>query len=349
MRFRKIITEVFNCCLLLLTEFFALRSKSNIYKTQFLRNVVNLVSALRNSGGGTLVVHLAGVSQDDRYLNHLDEAIGQVLTRLLENGELYTDNYERKWLCQTETFEDVKDFVLIEVKKTENVCTADFNTKMTNDVENLPISLLNMKSLLRKTERATHSRHVQRKLPDNAQDLQMNRHKKLKSFRTKMLNFQGDVEMMAEYIWYNMRLRDSITAMSKVVDGGSYYLGIGKSKMVTKEGYATCIPIYEGFKLHVPEELLAKHIYKKLESHICVLDGDGIFTDGPEDLIRITFHKLPGQDAESVVLEVAIRYYHGVVFYDKQGPTAYVIDDSYFCRMDRYEWLQRSRVMDSHV
>ncbi|XP_046583699.1 uncharacterized protein LOC124290902 [Haliotis rubra] len=325
-------------------------------KRRFADQVAKAASALRNSGGGVLLVHVQGTSQADRCLEYFDKAVRNKLTGLLENGELYTDVYERKCLCQIGTFEDITDFVQITVGKVESVCTVDFNTKANNDSENLSINSSNIQVLLRKTETQAGSVPTA-KLPDNVQDLHENRHIQLKTFQTtrEVTSIEGDAKQLTDYIWSQLKLKDNITSMSKVVGGGSYFLGVSESKLTTKEGYTTKKPEYTGCKLDISQESLREHIYKKLETDICVLDLDGQFTEGPRDLIDIRFHTVPRLDVGLVVLEVAVRYCQGVVFYDKEGPRTYYVTDSgatktaNVCRMNRSEWLQRLRIMHSHV
>ncbi|XP_067671776.1 uncharacterized protein [Haliotis asinina] len=324
-------------------------------KKIFLNQVAKAASALRNSGGGVLLVHVQGTSQEDRCLEYFDEAVRNELTGLLENGELYTDVYERKCLCQVEAFEDITDFVQIKIGKVESVCTVDFNTKASNDSENLSINSLNLQVLLRKTESPAGSFSTA-KLPHNVQDLQENRHIQLKTFKytKEVTSIKVDAQKLTDYIWNTLKLKDNITSMSKVVGGGSYFLGVSESKLTTKEGYTTKKPEYTGFKLDISQELLRERIYRKLKSDICVLDPEGHFTEGPKDLVDIRFHTTPGHCADLTVLEVAIRYCHGVVFYDK-GPRTYCVTESgatkmeNVLRMDRCEWFQRLRIMHSNA
>ncbi|XP_046583739.1 uncharacterized protein LOC124290936 [Haliotis rubra] len=339
------------------TEYKILRTKGEeakkTGKKRFADQVAKAASALRNSGGGVLLVHVQGTSEEDRCLEYFDEAVRNELTGLLENGELYTDVYERKCLCQIETFEDITDFVQITVGKVESVCTVDFNTKATNDSENLSINSSNIQVLLRKTETQAGSVPTA-KLPDNVQDLHENRHIQLKRFQAtkEVTSIKGDAKQLTDYIWNYLKLKDNITSMSKVVGGGSYFLGVSESNLTTKEGYTTKKPEYTGFKLDISQESLREHIYKKLETDICVLDRDGHFTEGPRDLVDIRFHTI--RNAGLVVLEVAIRYCQGVVFYDKEGPRTYYVTDSgatkteNVCRMNRSEWLRRLQIMHSH-
>ncbi|XP_071111918.1 uncharacterized protein [Haliotis cracherodii] len=324
-------------------EYSIIRGKKSKEKSSVLGKVAKAVSALRNSGGGVLLVHLEGISPEDKCLEYFDEFVVNTFTNLLEGGELYTDSYERYFLSEKPKFTDARDFLVVGVNKTAGVATVDFNTRANNDNENLVITSLNLLEVLNKTETNTKNQASLRNLPDNLNTFHENRQIQLKAFKDntgEIQRKQADVGKLTDHIWHILKLKDHITSMSKLVQGGSYYLGVNEKK-VTVGGYQTKVADIVGFKLHVSQASLIESIYRKIETDLSILTKQGKFTDAPRNLINIEFY--PIQQSELFVLEVAIRYCDGVVFYDRQGPRSYIFDEKNKTvrRMSNDEWLQK--------
>ncbi|XP_067658698.1 uncharacterized protein [Haliotis asinina] len=325
-------------------EYNIIRGKKSKEKSSVLEKVAKAASALRNSGGGVLLVHLEGTSPEDSCLEFFDEFVVWTFTTLLEGGELHTDSYERYFLSDQPKFKDACDFVVVKVKKTAGLATVDFNTKANNDNENLDINSLILSEVLGKEETKEKNQASLRSLPQNVNTFHEDRHIQLKSFKDnteEIKRKQADVGKLTDHIWHNLKLKDNITSMSKLVQGGSYYLGVNEKKVVTQRGYQTKVAEVVGFKLHVSQASLTESIYRKVETDLCVLTRKGGFTAAPRNLINIAFHPVP--QSELYVLEVAIRYCDGVVFYDRQGPRSYILDekDHIVRRMSNGEWLQK--------
>ncbi|XP_067658333.1 uncharacterized protein [Haliotis asinina] len=329
-------------------EYNIIRGKKSKEKSSVLEKVAKAASALRNSGGGVLLVHLEGTSPEDRCLEFFDEFVGRTFTNLLEGGELYTDSYERYFLSDQPEFKDACDFVVVKVNKTAGLATVDFNTKANNDCENLDINSLILSEVLGKEETKEKNQASLRNLPQNVNTFHEDRHIQLKAFKDnteEIKRKQADVAKLTDHIWHNLKLKDNITSMSKLIQGGSYYLGVNEKKVVTQRGYQTKVAEVVGFKLHVSQASLIENIYKKVETDLCVLTRKGGFTNAPRDLINIAFHPVP--QSELYVLEIAIRYCDGVVFYDRQGPRSYILDekDHIVRRMRSCDWLKNSDIL----
>ncbi|XP_071111844.1 uncharacterized protein [Haliotis cracherodii] len=327
-------------------EYKIIRGKKSKEKSSVLGKVAKAVSALRNSGGGVLLVHLEGISSEDKCLEYFDEFVVNTFTNLLEGGELYTDSYERYFLSEKPKFTDTCDFLVVDVNKTAGVATVDFNTKANNDNENLVITSLNLLEVLNKTETSAKNQASLRNLPDNVKTFHENRQIQLKAFKDnteEIQRKQADVGKLTDHIWHTLKLKDNITSMSKLVQGGSYYLGVNEKKVVTDRGYQTKVADIVGFKLHVSQASLIGSIYRKVETDLSILTKQGKFTDAPRNLINIEFY--PIQQSELFVLEVAIRYCDGVVFYDRDGPRSYILDEKLNTvrRMNNVEWLEKFR------
>ncbi|XP_048250453.1 uncharacterized protein LOC124126451 [Haliotis rufescens] len=325
-------------------EYSIIRGKKSKEKTSVLGKVAKAVSALRNSCGGVLLVHLVRISLEDRCLEYFDEFVVKTFTNLLEGGELYTDSYARYFLSEKAKFTDACDFLVVDVHKTAGVATVDFNTKANNDNENLVVTSLNLLEVLNKTETNPKDQAILRNLPYNVHTFHEDRHIQLKAFKgdtEQIQRIQADVGKLTDHIWHTLKLKDNITSMSKLVQGGSYYLGVNEKKVVTGGGYQTKVADIVGFKLHLSQASLIESIYRKVDTDLCVLTKHGKFTDAPRNLIYIEFHPTQRQQ---FVMEVAIRYYDGVVFYDKDGPRSYILDvDKTVRRMRNVEWLDKFR------
>ncbi|XP_048250452.1 uncharacterized protein LOC125378646 [Haliotis rufescens] len=326
-------------------EYSIIRGKKSKEKSSFLGIVAKTVSALRNSGGGVLLVHVEGISSEDKCLEYFDEFVVKTFTNLLEGGELYTDSYERYFLSDEPKFTDVSDVLVVKVSETAGVVTVDFNTKANNDNENLVINSLTLLEVLNKTETNPKDQAILRNLPCNVHTFYEDRHIQLKAFKDnteQIQRIQANVGKLTDHIWHILKLKDNITSMSKLVQGGSYYLGVNEKKVLTERGYQTKVSDIVGFKLHVNQASLIESIYRKVETDLCVLTRHGKFTDAPSDLINIAFHPTQRQH---FVMEVAIRYCDGVVFYDRDGPRSYILDEKLNTvrRMNNVEWLEKFR------
>ncbi|XP_046557023.1 uncharacterized protein LOC124266254 isoform X2 [Haliotis rubra] len=92
------------------------------------------VSALRNAGGGALLVHLQGLSPNDRCLALFNEYVDDTLTKLIEDGVLFVDTYTKIWLSEHTTSEGYQEYLLLIVKSSPSLTTADFKTKVKESV-----------------------------------------------------------------------------------------------------------------------------------------------------------------------------------------------------------------------
>ncbi|XP_048251616.1 uncharacterized protein LOC124117601 [Haliotis rufescens] len=303
-------------------------------KKKILQDIVKKVSALRNTLGGHLLVHLHGQKEGDKYLEYFHEFVDKTLQDLIECGSSYVDTYHTTWLNEIPCFETFKDVLLINVALTCGISTANVNTKICNDFENTSPTTFNLVYLL------AHSQYeASRGVPalkgidqDKLQLYQESQNVELKLFCPK-----NDISHV-QYIWEDLKLKDNITSMSKVPGGGSYYVGV-EERVVTESGYKTKVPHFVGFQVDNPEEL-KEGLHIMVNKELCVLSFTGEFGDPPSDLVQIGIHRLPGV-GNKCVLEVAVRFFGGIVFCDKQGPIIYEIQNHGICRMERTEWLRR--------
>ncbi|XP_046344463.1 uncharacterized protein LOC124125236 isoform X1 [Haliotis rufescens] len=300
------------------------------------------VAALRNTVGGVVIVHLHGQASTDRYLEYFDEFIGNPFSELLEDGRLFVETYVRHWLSTLPGFEDFYDFVHINVCKTAGVATVDFCTKTCNDFEKKNPSVLNILSILSRTfYTKVHQPQIRGiPLPAEVDSLHENRAIELKTFMNP--EAEKDVVQFVDHVWFDLKLRENLTSLTKVEHGGSFYVGITEEKNKDTT-YKTKTPKILGFHVSFPHENITEHIQQKIAEHVTVLQLNGLFEDAPSDLINIAFHEVRDSHPRKFVLEIAVRHFDGIVFYDKEGPRTYLIDHGNIVRMTRMEWLHRVR------
>ncbi|XP_071100462.1 uncharacterized protein [Haliotis cracherodii] len=322
-------------------------------KKKVIDRIGKVVSALRNSGGGHLLVHINGQESEDRCLEQFDEAITRSLSDLIEDGQLYVNIYRRQWLSELplSDFQNDTDFIWLNVESAHGVATVDFNTKIRDDIANENPSYVTVACLL-STTKARRSQSAKCRETDtvgssttehfaslfnNPQQYHENRNIEYKALKSQILKKIGKSDSsFADYIWTDLKLKYNVTSMSKVDNGGSFYVGIAEEQKKYIAEYGTKVPIIEGFQLTVDPQAVTKLILQKLKDTVTVLK-DETFHDAPDGLIEIIFHKIPS----GYVLEVAVRYCEGIVFNDKEGPRAYEVKGNEIRRIDKEEWLRR--------
>ncbi|XP_046549062.1 uncharacterized protein LOC124259021 isoform X2 [Haliotis rubra] len=315
-------------------------------KVNLLKKLAERATALRNVSGGILLVHVEGQEAWDRDLEIFDEAIGKRFGELIEDGSLFTDCFSRLWLSDIQNFERETDFLVYTIAETKCVSTLNFNTKIRNDFENERPSFLNIVRMLLRgnADKYPYLRGLQRqhmtRVP-NSIPLFENRAIELKAFTQHQLTKKPvSVDEITDYIWNDLKLKDNVSSMSKLPEGGSFYIGVTESSHKTDQ-YKTKIRTATGFNPLVDIDQLTCSLYEKTRSDMVVLSaGDKAFHEPPPDLIDVLVHCVDDQ-GPLYVLQVVINSFDGIVFHDKQGPEAYTITDGQISIMARDEWLNR--------
>ncbi len=309
-------------------------------KKKTLQKIEKIVSALQNSGGGQLLLHIDGQRVGDRYLEHFDEFITRSFSDLIEDHQLYVDAYDRQWW----NGENCTEFLLIKVERSFRITTVDFNTKVRNDIENTrPTSSVLATLLCRKDIQEVPEPNLQGLL--EPQLMHENRKIELKSLRSENLN-SSNVSDLVDYIWTGLKLKDNLTSFSKIIGGGSLFVGVSEESPSENYTYKTKTPRIEGFELPTDGDIV-KELKKKIGDSVSVgeyrnIAGSGpVVSDAPSDLVKIELHRVDNTAPQKYVLEIAVRYFDGLVFYDKQGPRTYKLENNRTCRIGRDEWLNR--------
>ncbi|XP_071103549.1 uncharacterized protein [Haliotis cracherodii] len=322
------------------------KRKHNPNAKTTLRTIQVCLSALRNTSGGKLIIHISGQSCSDRFLGYFDEFLEESLNNLICDGQLFADAYERHWLWKLPNFKNYRDFIVISVTETKGVATVDFKTKICSDLKVERPSALNILSLLCDSVsprvKAAEFRGIE-PVPYES------RHVQLKTFKPKEDDrkiIDNDPERFANYVWDKLRFREYLSCMTKIEDGGSYYLGITEKKNTfTTHGevkYESLVPHIEGFELQFDVDELERQLIRVITSGATIYFANSCFMDIPKELVKFKFYNVA---RDKYVLEIAVgSLAGGIVFFDKQGPEAYqIVSTGNVERLTKEDWLLRMR------
>ncbi|XP_067652902.1 uncharacterized protein [Haliotis asinina] len=301
-------------------------------KKKILQDIEKKVSALRNTHGGHLLVHLDGHKKGDRFLEYFHEFVDKTLQYLIECGKPYTDSYVCTWLCDLDGFEHFVDVLLITVENTCCISTVNFNTKICSDFEKTNASTWNIVSILAHSpDRANVDASLRgvEPIPHECRNTEL-----------KYLPDQGNKSDfdLVDYIWDDLKLKDNLTSLSKVHGGGSYYVGLAENAGTT-DGYKNKVITKEGFQITNPDTF-KKAITERINADVCVLDYRGTFSQLPPSLIKVETYRVSASP-KKYILEVAIGFFGGLVFSDREGPRTYEISEGRIYRMAKEEWQRR--------
>ncbi|XP_046555709.1 uncharacterized protein LOC124264968 [Haliotis rubra] len=113
------------------------------------------ISALRNSGGGVILLHICDLDREDKYLDHFHELVDVKFNQIIEDGSLFIQVYKKNWLyCLADCSDDegesgddtdedsteeatdynlYRDVVGVTVVPSFSVATVNFKTKLPLD------------------------------------------------------------------------------------------------------------------------------------------------------------------------------------------------------------------------
>ncbi|XP_046571483.1 uncharacterized protein LOC124279695 isoform X1 [Haliotis rubra] len=307
-------------------------------RKELLAKFCNHVCALRNSGGGFLLIHFTGNKETgSRDLNAFDELVDLRLNAMIEDDTLFVDNYERSWLNDR--------VVILKVKSSPSCSTSDFKTKIPLDDRLIDPSARNIPNLYNLTpgDRTPMLPPQPQVLIDWSQDVVALHESRSIEMKCWGIGFvvPSDVERKALLIWETLKLRENITAMTKLIRGGSFYCGIEEELVDTgdyklKKSKVCGMTLTEGER-----EDLSRILLHKVQTDMMWTNRTNESIGPPVDAIQILFHKVR---EETFVMEVVITFFDGLVFYDKAGPECYVVNSDLTPRRVEFsEWIQRVR------
>ncbi|XP_071093941.1 uncharacterized protein [Haliotis cracherodii] len=193
------------------------------------------VSALRNSLGGQLLIHLEGLSPEDQSKGNFDEFIDDDLQTIINVDETFDDVYYKK------TLQGDPEFVVIDIEPSSAIIITDPKTKFIIDKGFTPDSAQALRFFLKHISDAPNSNHSEVKhrqpfLNDRTlQTITEKRDIQLKGFvfttqeQTKKKAILGDTKQFVDHLW-DLRLPLYVTALAKLKEIGSFILGIGEKE-----------------------------------------------------------------------------------------------------------------------
>ncbi|XP_046556725.1 uncharacterized protein LOC124265948 isoform X3 [Haliotis rubra] len=323
---------------------FSSKLKHNEIKKRKLKEIEKKVSALRNTSGGEILVHLQGQDTEDRYLGHFDNFTDACLKNLIPDGQLFTDVYRRQWLWDVFPGFESTPVLLLTVNKARSVCTVHFYTKVASDCMIENASTIGFISLLSRKVITTATEPTLRGIHNFEKRLHENRHIELKSVFTKKDRTFHNISSFVDYIWTDLRFRENLCSMSKLEGGGSFFVGINERNGGGTYDSREINP--NGFPCNWNVDELKTSLDDKLECDASYQRPDGALTSVPTTLIEVALYNSPLQKQACPhnfkILEIAVGYAAGIVFYNKKGPETYTIEEKgNICRMEHCEWLER--------
>lgn len=276
-------------------------------------NLAVLVSAVGNSGGGAVLVHIDGVSTDDKYHGYFDEMVDEKLHGLIENGALFSNAYKKIWLESLDSESTYWGYLLLVVAKGQPFVTANLNTAITLDDRILQATGTVVRTILQNKNEFASTPNSRGHKHDN------------ETFNIQTKRFEPKIPLpetshLTDYIWHTLRLREYLSAFAKCPDGGSFYVGI-EEQDTTKDGYKSKVLSSKGidFRLLVTEkqrDACMDQLKRRCVDEMLFCTYEGHFERPKEASFKILFHYL---ENSRYILEVAVCFMPGILFYDPKG------------------------------
>ncbi|XP_041361237.1 uncharacterized protein LOC121377347 isoform X2 [Gigantopelta aegis] len=99
---------------------------------RFKDECLQVICAMRNSNGGSLVIHTYDKPDRAWSLDGFDQLVNRDCSMMVEDDTLYTENYERKWIVEEGSMVRLP-YLLITVEPSASISTYDFKTKVALD------------------------------------------------------------------------------------------------------------------------------------------------------------------------------------------------------------------------
>ncbi|XP_041361037.1 uncharacterized protein LOC121377195 [Gigantopelta aegis] len=230
-------------------------AKTNMGTKRFKNECLQVICALRNSNGGSLVIHTYGKPDMAWSLDGFDQLVNEDCSMVIEDDTLYTDNYERKW------FEELHDdsvarlpYLVIIVEPSSSISTYDFKTKVALDgakvrptARQIATYLCGVAGKKRKTQAESEPKFEEGKITNiyESRNVQLKRlsnedieEKMRKRGSGPTPSASRDVPMAMDIVaecFVARSLPEYLTTFSKLPGGGSFYCGINERKDTSEE------------------------------------------------------------------------------------------------------------------
>ncbi|XP_067687094.1 uncharacterized protein [Haliotis asinina] len=277
--------------------------------------IFEYICALRNSMGGILLIYFTHMDDSDKSLGLIDELVDDRLNELIEDGALFHDSYSRDWM------KGEPNCLSITCNSSSTISTTNYNTHINLNKGFARSTVLNMRGILRKNRPGGEYEKKSLHGLQEASNVQ------LKSFKGARKVARTD---LACHIMNELRLREYISSFAEQ----NRTTGTYRSKDVSIEGFKLKEQHHEALKLAIRDQVAMKLLF--LTRDWAIADRDVI-----KEFLKIEFNKVDGH-RDTYVLEIYVPYFSGVVFFDRDGPESYNIDENNrIQRVHPREWCQK--------
>ncbi|KAK7475777.1 hypothetical protein BaRGS_00032998 [Batillaria attramentaria] len=284
-------------------------------KEKFRKSVSTL---LNTPGGGVVILH----AQDVRSFHAFNIAIRDTVTKLIPDDSGYSDNFE----CSVSGAHFI--FLVKPRSRRLGVSTLKSYIKSSEDAGFFTPTQTEMVARVKKLSeesRASSPSNLaasvelikEEEVFIDGTPFYESASKQAKDVERKALT-EGKEFPQLKY-WDGLKVRDCISGMSGVDTGGHLFLGVHQNP--GKVGRRTNTKTYLGFGFIRMEEKKRTEIGRDLWDKICkTMLWVGLSSPEP---VKLIFRRPKNAGEDERVVEVQVPYYHGVCFYNKQGPKAY--------------------------
>ncbi|KAK7094430.1 hypothetical protein V1264_005993 [Littorina saxatilis] len=323
------------------------------------------INGLLNNKAGAVVIH----AKDRNCLEKFDQKVDSKLKDLVSDGSMYHCVFERSYFDQTHLVYRLKTS-----SRKRPMSTLDFKTKVSHNKGKDAPSYINITVFVgelcssKPHPNATCAREyvfeqgneIPRKVNGLPTDEVLQESMSIQA--KSLLNCK--LSQLAEHCWENGKLKEYITAFTKIKGGGSVFFAVSEEKKeepawislsqdivdVTKKGKVDKWQIWQDKKVSNPTLYYVAKKSKITEKKTGKFVTEGVQLTEQErrdfrqqiserveneltwvgiqdhaDTVKVFFHSVQKTTTGDVyVIEVRISNYHGLCFYDKDGPESYV-------------------------
>lgn len=296
--------------------------------------VKNTVCALRNSGGGVLIIKTEGTSEAS-YRNKFHKVFDSMFNLYVFENEMFNNVYEFQ-----ET--KIKDNLLIFVQGSSRIVTTETNTRVpiprgtdlisAQRLFNLfPLKTWKRSSIQSRWTPTNHKKHYPY---EESTDIQFKSYREVSDFEHIKHRMQEDI-------------RNYVSAFTKVKNGGSIFFGIEE---IPTESKSNTTPVASGLKIPLNDDKISdlKEFCREIiTERMCWLSRDNssnadyktLMPKSVEKCYKIEFHLLSGNGESKRVIELSVAHFEGIVFQSNEGPTAWEFNENEeLCKISLDKW-----------
>ncbi|XP_046551360.1 uncharacterized protein LOC124261084 isoform X2 [Haliotis rubra] len=198
------------------------------------------VCSLRNSKGGVLAIHVQNKNDNcGPCLDDFDQKVSKDLSFMIEDDSPFVYNYQRRWFVDQSGEYNKAKYIVVIVKGSSSVSTKSFNTLVPYDGSKERPRARELAIYLSENRRCGYCTENVRTVYKEGEyvDLIESRGVQFKSMSEDDLKKdsldhrdRGRVEQIVYRLIEKLHLLEYLTTFSKLVSGGSFFLGIEEEK-----------------------------------------------------------------------------------------------------------------------